>query len=417
MVIERWAWLVPLLLAGLLVACTQGRDSTATPATTSPITQPSSRPSPGGPTTTEVESGVQLFQRSPVLAEQLYDYSNSLPDHFADVAKFDTESVGNPTTDAGATLGRVLFYDVNLSSGRSLSCASCHLQSNSFTDRTIRSVGNSGLSTRRNSMSLANVAFSENGRFFWDERAATLEEQAVQPFGDAIELNLCPEEVTARVLSLPYYKPLVIEAFGPGSYSDEGVTIGRVGEALAQFMRTMVSADAPYDRARAQVASNLVDFPAFSERENLGRQLFFRPLADGGGGCAGCHSTAAFLTPPTVEGNNGIDRSEDVPDLGVYEITGDASQLASFRVASLRNIAVTGPYMHDGRFLRLADVIDHYNEDIGAHPNLSRRLRDDDGDPVRLGFSAEQKEALLAFLETLTDEAFLRDERFSDPFQ
>ena len=322
----------------------------------------------------------------------------------------------SPTRDAEAVLGRVLFYDVNMSGGRSLSCASCHLQSNSFTDRTQFSLGSGGATTRRNSMSLANLVFNENGRFFWDERVGTLEEQAIDPFRDPIELGLPPEEVASRILTLDYYRPLFEAAFGPDSYQAEGVTMDRVAFALAQFMRSMVSFGAPYDEGRALVDSSLDDFPTFTDEENEGKRLFLTPVPEGGAGCAGCHSSEAFTTPPTGRGNNGLDAG-DTTDLGVYEITGDEGQRASFRVSSLRNVEVTGPYMHDGRFRSLEEVIDHYSGGVADHPNLSLLLRDQDNEPLRLDLSPEEKAALVSFLLTLTDRDFLTDDRYSDPFQ
>ena len=179
----RWAWALPLTLAALAVACTSDGAGTAVGSSDGGqlVTVPSSRPSPGGPTTSLIDSDRPLFERKPELPEELLDYSAELPDHVSDLTALGDVSPENPLTDAGATLGRVLFYDVNLSGSRSLACASCHLQSNSFTDRTPQSLGNFGQTTRRNSMSLANLAFNANGRFFWDERAESLEAQVVDP--------------------------------------------------------------------------------------------------------------------------------------------------------------------------------------------------------------------------------------------
>lgn len=420
---RRWfsggAWALPLMLAALAAACSPGGtvfgDQSASNG--QPVTVPSSRPSPGGPTTSLVETDSQLFERTPELPAELLDYTNELPEHVAVLEALDDTPSDNPGSDAGATLGRVLFYDVNLSGTRSLACASCHLQSNSFTDRTPQSLGNFGQTTRRNSMSLANLAFNANGKFFWDERAGSLEAQAVDPFTDPIELAIPPEEVVARVLSLPYYKPLFIEAFGTDAYSTDGVTMDRVAQALAQFMRAMVSVDAPYDEGRSQVSSPLEPFPNFSEQENLGKLLFMTSAAAGGGGCSGCHTTDLFLTPPSNGGNNGLEDGSRSLDLGVFEITDDRANLGSFRVSSLRNIEVTGPYMHDGRLRTLRDVVDHYSDNIAPHPNLGALLQDGDGGPIVFAFTEDEKTALVAFLETLTDRGFLEDPRFSDPFR
>lgn len=265
-------------------------------------------------------------------------------------------------------------------------------------------------------MSLANLMFNETGAFFWDERAVSLEAQAIDPFADPIELSLAPEEVVQRILALDYYEPLFEDAFGDGSFDEQGVTMDRVGLALAQFMRSMTSTNAPYDAGRAMVDNPQDNFPTFTEQENEGKTIFFTPATSGGGGCAGCHMTEAFIGPATADGNNGLDPG-DTADLGVYEITSDEAQRSSFRVSSLRNVEVTGPYMHDGRFATLEEVIDHYSDNIAPHPNLSIRLQDANGNPVRPLFSSEDKAALLAFLQTLTDRTFLTDVRFSDPFQ
>ncbi len=423
-IVDRLWWTLPILVALVIVACTG--EASLGPSSTAPVTPPSSRPSPAGPTTSSgVDQGVPLWQRRPTLPD-VVTYRVDLPEHVrsdplmvGETARLLDEGLleaDSPTRDAEAALGRVLFYDVNMSGGRSLSCASCHLQGNSFTDRTQFSLGTGGATTRRNSMSLVNLVFNENGRFFWDERVATLEEQAVDPFRDPIELGLPPAEVTDRILALDYYQPMFEEAFGPGAYQADEITMDRVALALAQFMRSMVSFGSPYDEGRVLVSSNLEDFPNFSDEENQGKRLFLTPVPEGGAGCAGCHSSEAFTTPPTGRGNNGLDPG-DTSDLGVYEITGDESQRSSFRVSSLRNIEVTGPYMHDGRFRSLEEVVDHYSDHVADHPNLSILLRDLDGAPLRLNLAPEQRAAVVSFLLTLTDRDFLTDERFSDPFQ
>lgn len=422
--VDRLWWTLPILLALLIVACVD--ETSLSSSSTAPVTPPSSRPSPAGPTTTSgIDEGVPLWQRRPAVPDAV-NYRVDLPQHIlsdplmvgetARVLNEGSIHADSSSRDAEAILGRVLFYDVNMSGGRSLSCASCHLQSNSFTDRTRLSLGAGGATTRRNSMSLANLVFNENGRFFWDERVGTLEEQAIDPFRDPIELGLPPEEVTNRILALDYYQPLFDDAFGPGSYQADGVTMDRVALALAQFMRSMVSVGAPYDQGRALVDSSLDDFPTFTDEENEGKRLFLTPFSEGGAGCAGCHSSEAFTTPPTMRGNNGLDAG-DTADLGVYEITGDESQRSSFRVSSLRNVEVTGPYMHDGRFRSLEEVVDHYSDGVADHPNLSLLLLGLDGEPLRLNLSAEEKAALVSFLVTLTDRDFLTDDRYSDPFQ
>lgn len=309
----------------------------------------------------------------------------------------------------------MLFYDVNLSRNRTVRCASCHVQTHSFADPLVLSQGVDGIRTRRNSMSLANAGFNVSGRYLWDEAAATLETQVLLPFEDRLEMDLPVPGVVQRINERPYYEPLFVDAFGDGA-----VTAERVAAALAQFVRSMVSADSRYDRGRAQVRSPADPFPNFTELENRGKQLFVTPRVAGGGGCAGCHTGEAQVNSADGLKNNGIDPPTAVQraaDLGGFEVTGDISQLGSFRVPSLRNVEVTGPYMHDGRLVTLEDVIDHYSERVQAHENLSRELRGGAGQPIDLPFDEEQKAALLAFLKTLTDENFLNAERFSEPFR
>lgn len=321
----------------------------------------------------------------------------------------------NTITNTGATLGRVLFYDVSLSRNRTVRCASCHVQANSFADPLVFSQGVDGFRTRRNSMSLANAAFNPSGRYLWDEAAESLEAQVLLPFEDRLEMDLPLAGVFQRIQERSYYESLFEDAFG-----DRDVTSERVAAALAQFVRSMVSADARYDQGRAEMESPLDPFPNFTDEENAGKELFFTSRLLGGAGCASCHTSEAQINSSDGLKNNGIDpptAERQASDLGGFEVTNDLSQLGSFRVPSLRNVEVSGPYMHDGRFVSLEAVIDHYSEGIQPHENLSNELRGGAGQPLDLPFTDEQKSALRAFLSTLTDEAFLIDERFSEPFR
>ncbi len=153
-------------------------------------------------------------------------------------------------------------------------------------------------------------------------------------------------------------------------------------------------------------------FPAFSAAENRGRQLFFTERARGGAGCSACHASDGFMMPAAK--NNGLEIQGD--DSGLGEITQLPQDMGLFRSGTLKNIAVTAPYMHDGRFATLEAVIDHYSSGVKPHPNLSPELKNEDGSPAKLDLSSEDKAALTAFLNTLTDEELLADPRFSDPF-
>lgn len=339
-----------------------------------------------------------------------HDYETlRLPDHLRGLENLDTSPADNPVTNAGAALGRVLFYDSGLSRNRLVSCASCHAQAIGFDDSTRFPIGFAGRITRRGAMPLANARYNAGGRHFRDERAATLEEQVLDPFTDEIEMGLAPGELVERVAARDWYGPLFASAFGDGAIDEQ-----RIARALAQFVRAMVSTGSAYDEARAHSASPLQPFPAFTAAQNRGKFLFFADRRAGGAGCAQCHATEAFLMP--TPRNNGTHVGEPGSDEGMGEVTGLAGDMGRFRAASLKNVAVSAPYMHDGRFDTLAQVIDHYADGVRPHPNLDPALRDDDGRPARLDFDADDRAALVAFLETLTDEELLRDPRFADPF-
>lgn len=374
------------------------------------VFQPPDLPASTAPPTTGFRD------RVPILPDEPFSYELALPAHFANVVPLDDTPAGSPMTDAGATLGRVLFYDVNLGADRAIRCSSCHIQDRNFTDPFLLSQGVAGRRTRRHSMSLANVRFNGSGKYFWDQRAPSLEAQMREAIMSQTEMAMPPEAVRQRINERRFYGPLFTDAFGDGEVTDE-----RIDSALAQFVRSMVSAEARYDEGRAQVGGPLESFPNFSDQENRGKEIFFNDISNGGGSCSNCHVTEAQLTDPEGISNNGLSL-EDVnvfgsPDLGGFEATGDPAELGAFRIPSLRNIEVSGPYMHDGRVESLEAVVQHYSAGIQPHPNLSPLLRNADGSPVRMDFTPDEAEALVAFLKTLTDETFLNDDRFSDPFR
>lgn len=350
-----------------------------------------------------------------------FDYSLNLPAYFfinapnsplpTSVNGLDNTPSNNPITNEGATLGRVLFYDVNLSLNRTISCASCHQQANGFSDPTIQSTGFNGGHTRRHSMTIINARYYQRGRFFWDERAATLEEQVLMPFQDSVEMGLTLASLVERVSEQYYYPALFEDAFG-----DTEITAEKISLALAQFVRSIVSYNTKYDIGRAQVNGPGQPFPNFTAQENQGKQLFFAPITNGGGACFGCHTTEAFVSANPGPQNNGIDSISTI-DLGAFETFPNIPIFEGrFKTSTLRSIELTAPYMHDGRFQTLEQVVDHYNEFILPHPTLSAALKDPQGNPVRLNFNATQKAALVAFLRTLTDTSIPTAEKWSNPF-
>jgi len=322
----------------------------------------------------------------------------------ASVIDTDNTPSDNPITNAGASLGRVLFYDKNLSANGTIACASCHKSEFGFADDRTLSLGFEGGETGRHSMALTNARFYEPGMFFWDQRAETLEDQVLMPFQDEVEMGMTLESLIETVASQDFYPALFDSAFGDGE-----VTSDRISKALAQFVRSLVSYRSPYDEGRAAVSSANTDFPTFNDEENLGKEIFMgTPMDPNGGGCAVCHQGETMAAAEA--NNNGLD-VDSVDDTGYGEVTGSTGDMGTFKVPSLRNIAVRGGFMHDGRFSTLREVIDHYGDTVEAHPNLGMPLN-----MHIMELSVPHREALVAFLETLTDEEMLNDPKFSNPF-
>ena len=314
----------------------------------------------------------------------------------------DNTPLTNLTTDVGATLGRVLFYDKRLSTNQTVSCSSCHQQAHGFSDPRKFSVGFNGGLTGRNSMGLSQARWYQRRHFFWDERANTLEDQVLQPIQNAVEMGMTLDALTARLAAEPYYTNLFARTFG-----STAVTSERISRALAQFVRSIVSVRSKYDTGLSN------NFANFTAQENQGRQIF-----NGPGGCAACHGTDNFVPGPALN-NNGLEFP--YVDLGVGGITGNAGDNGKFKVPSLRNLELTAPYMHDGRFATLEEVVEFYDHGVVDNPNLSPPLRNppgtpNAGQPRRLNLTPDQKAALVAFLKTLTDPNLATDEKYSDPF-
>ncbi|MCR9197130.1 MAG: hypothetical protein NXI04_00640 [Planctomycetaceae bacterium] len=347
------------------------------------------------------------------LPDTPYRYADiKLPTHFAAVAsKFDNTPPDNPITDHGATLGRVLFYDTSLSANGTTSCASCHQQQHAFAEPRAVSIGFDGRPVTRNSMSLVNARYYASGKFFWDERAATLERQVLLPIENEIEMGHSLPVLVRQLQRDPLYPPLFKDAFGT-----ETVTTDRIAKALAQFIRSIVSCRSRFDEGVSQVDHIDDPFPNFTDEENLGKQQFLHR-----GGCATCHlrtqpngdpqSAFFFVDKATV---NGVDAEVIESDTGKGRVTGNRAHDGAFKSPSLRNVALTGPYMHDGRFATLDRVLEHYNWSVRPHPNLDDRLADAAANGIAI--PERQKVALAVFLETLTDQALLQDPRFADPF-
>lgn len=313
----------------------------------------------------------------------------------------DSTPKANPTTDAGATLGRVLFYDTRLSADRKVSCATCHVQEHGFSDPRPISIGHLGRKGDRNSMGLVNLRFTHTG-LFWDERVATLEEQVLVPLQSPVEMGMTLPEAIAVVKGDDRYAPLVEQAFG-----DRDVNADRIAKSLAQFVRSLVSYRSKYDEGLAEAKEMADDFANFTAAENVGKNLFRER-------CSICHQASRGTRAESFETfaalNNGVNPDAEQRDGGQGDLTFEPAAVGLFKASSLRNIEKTAPYMHDGRFATLEDVVEHYSSGIHKHPSVS-------GFAFRMRFSPEEKAGLIAFLKTLTDEKFLADERFSNPWK
>lgn len=323
----------------------------------------------------------------------------------------------NPITDGGATLGRVLFYDVNLSVDNNISCGHCHKQEFAFGDTASASSGVNGF-TGRHSMRLVNSRFAAEQRFFWDERAIHLEDQTSQPIQDHKEMGFSGtngdpslSDLIDKLESIGYYKELFTFVYG-----DPEITEERMQKALAQFVRSIQSFDTRYDAGRAGAPNNMAPFPIFTPQENQGKQLFSAPpvfdpngVRTGGGlGCQGCHRAPEFDIDPGSK-NNGI----------IGTIGSSVEDLLVTRSPSLRDFlrpdgSLVTPAMHDASLKTVDEVVEHYN-DITDNPNLDPRLRPG-GYPQKLQVTAPEKEALVAFLKTLAGTSIYTDPRWSDPF-
>lgn len=319
----------------------------------------------------------------------------------------------NPLTVEAVELGRRLFYDPRLSANGKVSCSTCHLQRLAFTDGRTTSVGVSGRPLAFNSMSLANLMWGPQ-HFFWNGRAATLEEQALIPLQHADEMAQDPGRLVAELAADARYRKSFETAYGEVSSS-------ALVRALAAFERTLISSNSRYDQfLRGEIT--------LDAQEELGRKLFMAhpdvKVSLRGANCIDCHSQ--FLTGGSSArfdgfSNNGLDDEAHLQP-GLQAVTGKPAHRGLFKVPSLRNIALTAPYMHDGRFRTLEEVLDHYDSGIKTSSTLSPLIEEADNrgaaaaGRISLHLTAGEKAAVIAFLHTLTDRDFVTAERFSDPF-
>ena len=290
----------------------------------------------------------------------------------------------NPPTAAAVALGRELFYETRLSGNNSISCASCHNPSLGFTDGRPTSPGSGGISGTRNAPTLLDVAFYPE--FFWDGRAKTLEEQAGVPISDPIEMNQAHSVTVSKVAALKY-KDDFTTTFGPGK-----VTIEKVEMALASFERTLLSGDSPFDRYEYGG-----DKSALTPAAVRGFAIFLDPAR---GNCMACHSlgpgaTARFTDDSYHNLGVGYDDGTGFKDPGRFAVTHQEADRGAFRTPTLRNVAITGPYMHDGSLKTLRDVVDFYAGGGNSNPGLDKNIR-------AIHLDGRDRQDLVAFLESLT---------------
>lgn len=332
-----------------------------------------------------------------------FEYETTLPEFITEAP---TPWGGNPgenslplITNEGATLGRVLFYDKKLSLDETVSCASCHKQELCFADDKAFSEGIMDTETTRNSLHINDIAWQNSPELFWDGRHSVLEEMVIQPIIDPNELGLDIVDLVERMEETEYYSDLFTEAFGTPAITEE-----RIGDALAQFVRSIVSFDSKFDQGLQNGFAN------FTESETNGMHLFEQQ-------CGFCHASPHFgpsqFSAMLNGGNftNGLDSVSADPGMGGW--TNDPFFDGVFKTPTLRNIEVTGPYMHDGRFETLEEVVDFYSDELQPHPNSFFSWL---GDEAGLGFTDEEKVDLVNFMKTLTDDDYMTNPKWSDPF-
>ncbi len=299
----------------------------------------------------------------------------------------------NPPTEKGFELGKKLFYDGRLASDGVVSCGFCHIQDFAFTHHThIVSHGVDGAIGTRNAQPLHNLAFMKE--FTWDGVATHLDLQPIIPITAEVEMNETFSNVISKLEKEPAYVTLFAQAFENKKIDSENML-----KALSQFMIMMISSNTKYDRIERNEGS------VFTEEEVAGFELFTSK-------CATCHAGTLF-TDQSFR-NNGLAIDPQYNDIGRKRITGLEEDQYKFKVPSLRNIELTFPYMHDGRLRTLMDVMDHYSDGMTDSETLDPMFKDENGTVTGIPMTAIEKEQIIAFLKTLTDDVFLNDNRFSE---
>lgn len=337
----------------------------------------------------------------PNLPVQPYSYALHYPEHaiYGGYATIDTTIANDMITTHGATLGRVLFYDKQLSVNNTISCGSCHIQEFAFADTARFSKGLDDILTPRNSPTIADLTWSSGSPFFegsilfWDCRSKSLEDAVLQPLQHPEELGKDLTFVSQKLSAINYYPSLFENAFG-----DSEVNSDRIASALTQFIRSMSSFDSHYDLVK-------MGEETFTGEEEFGEELFVTHCTKG------CHNIHSLSTP--FPRNNGLDLVSE--DLGLGGWDGRPEHIGKFKCQTLRNVELTPPYMHDGRFNTLEEVVDFYSDDVQLHPNSDFILLENENF-TGFNFNDDEKKALVTFLKTLNTQALLTHDKWSDPF-
>lgn len=328
-------------------------------------------------------------------------YSLEIPSHFPEMVI----PSDNPMTTEGVELGRYLFYEKQLSGDNSISCASCHLPQHSFSDPNQFSKGISGISGNRQSMALINLGWESF--FFWDGRKSSLEQQILEPVPNPIEMHQSWKDATAKLNADLSYRNRFFRAF-----NEEGIDSIKVAKALAQFIRTMISSESKFDvmykfENKIPLTNTEKTILLAVDNEEWAGYDLFKSL--NGADCFHCHNGPLMRVKKFS--NNGLD--ETFSDIGRGGITGNQNDLGKFKVPTLRNIALTAPYMHDGRFSSLDEVIEHYSSGIKHSTTIDPLIEFASQGGVQL--DSQEKFLLKKFLLTLTDYNFINNPKFKDP--
>ena len=361
-----------------------------------------------------------ILQEELTLPEVVNNYEFYLGEHFLPEGKTypQINSIGlneKYLINNKATLGRVLFYDKTLSKDGNVSCGSCHHSDKAFSDDGRFSEGVESTVTKRNTLALATtlsfkISYNpfdpslSRSKFSWDDSAANLPQQIAQAFRAENEMNIDEDEIKNRINEAPYYKVLFEKAYGDNMVSGE-----RIEEAITTFIDAISSTNSKFDEGleAAQGFSVEPNFYNFTEEENRGKAIY-------NANCASCHTDKHNFTVKATA-NNGLDMIYE--DKGVGGRINNPAKYGVFKVPFLRNVGLTAPYMHDGRFTTLEEVVDHYSDNIVNHENLSEELKDTNGQAKRLNLNDDDKSALVAYLHTLTDNTIASDTRFTNPFK